>query len=196
MNIEPNPRNDRSRTHVLLRALRATKRTTARLSDLAHRLLIESRTDPLTGAPNRTALADRIPRWERQWKPRTIVFLDVDNFKALNDNDGHDAGDQALAALATVIDQYIRRSDFYCRWGGDEFVIVFSAISDDQIGVRLNAICQLFSELMQGRVSLSMGVSAWRRGEKFEAELQRTEAAMRSAKAAGKGRVSFDEVRS
>ncbi|WP_296577096.1 GGDEF domain-containing protein [Phreatobacter sp.] len=84
------------------------------------------RTDQLTGIGNRRAffdLADReLARFARGGQAFSLLIVDVDHFKALNDRHGHGAGDEALMAIAALCTSLIRRSDLFCRWGGEEFI--------------------------------------------------------------------------
>jgi diguanylate cyclase len=88
----------------------------------------EARTDSLTGLANRRAFDDEIQRrfaeWQRRRAPFTLMMLDADNFKEINDSYGHLAGDETLRQIANVITNSSRQMDFRCRYGGDEFVVV------------------------------------------------------------------------
>ncbi len=99
---------------------------TASLSDANVRLEALVTTDPLTGLPNHRALVDvidkELERSRRYERPCTLLFLDVDHFKALNDGRGHAAGDSALEELGKVGTQVLRGIDTLGRWGGEEFV--------------------------------------------------------------------------
>jgi diguanylate cyclase (GGDEF)-like protein/PAS domain S-box-containing protein len=92
------------------------------------RMRQEADTDPLTGLPNRRALQRTLPaaleRAARERREVGVLMLDLDGFKALNDRDGHAAGDQALCAVATALRGCVRERDLVARIGGDEFVIV------------------------------------------------------------------------
>lgn len=89
----------------------------------------EARTDSLTGLANRRAFDDELQRrfaeWQRRRTPFAVMMLDVDNFKSINDSLGHQAGDEALRQLGNVITSNSRQMDFRCRYGGDEFVVIF-----------------------------------------------------------------------
>jgi diguanylate cyclase len=89
----------------------------------------EARTDSLTGLANRRAFDDELQRrfaeWQRRRTPFAVMMLDVDNFKSINDTYGHQAGDEALRQLGNVITSNTRQMDFRCRYGGDEFVVIF-----------------------------------------------------------------------
>jgi diguanylate cyclase (GGDEF)-like protein/PAS domain S-box-containing protein len=84
--------------------------------------------DPLTGLPNRTLLVDRLTRaltrLQRHPTPVAVLFLDLDGFKAVNDDHGHAAGDQVLVAVARRLRTMQRPGDTACRFGGDEFVVL------------------------------------------------------------------------
>ena len=85
-------------------------------------------TDPLTKLPNRRALLDNLERTfdqaRRYEQPLTVLFLDIDHFKRINDDHGHDAGDAALAGLADILRGSTRTSDVAGRYGGEEFVVL------------------------------------------------------------------------
>jgi len=88
----------------------------------------EARTDSLTGLANRRAFDDEIARrfaeWQRRRTPFTLMILDADNFKQVNDSGGHQLGDDVLRRIGSVIADNSRQMDFRCRYGGDEFVVV------------------------------------------------------------------------
>jgi len=84
--------------------------------------------DPLTGLNNRRPLMPfirrELARAQRENSPFTLLFVDIDDFKAINDTCGHDQGDYVLKKVAKILEDSIRKIDFLCRWGGDEFVLV------------------------------------------------------------------------
>ena len=89
--------------------------------------------DALTGLPNRTLILDRVEqmlvRSRRSQTPVAALFIDLDNFKAINDTLGHDAGDELLRAVAARLDGVVRDTDALGRLGGDEFVVIAEELS-------------------------------------------------------------------
>lgn len=106
---------------VLLRHSRMRKKHALEMEKIA-------KTDPLTLLPNRRATIEKINyeivRYRRNNKQFTIVISDIDNFKAVNDNHGHDAGDKVLVTLAKLMTHTIRKQDICARWGGEEFLFL------------------------------------------------------------------------
>jgi len=94
-------------------------------------------TDPLTGCHNRRFFeeidrreADRLRRYDR---PLSVVFVDLNRFKALNDTYGHDAGDNVLRTLGELLRKHVRQSDYVIRWGGDEFLLLLNCNAEEAI---------------------------------------------------------------
>ena len=122
--------------------------------------------DPLTGLVNRRVLIDRLElalsRAERTQAPPTLFFCDLDGFKAVNDEAGHQAGDDALVAVAKHISDIVRPHDTVARLGGDEFVVLCEDIADEGA----YCIATRLRERMDDRhgLSLSVGVSVARPG--------------------------------
>ena len=126
---------EESRHEALERQLRQMterlKQMEEESSHLKKRLEIEranALTDPLTGAPNRLAYDQRInqefARWRRHQYPLSLMVMDIDHFKRINDTFGHKAGDRALKAIVQALRQHVRASDFMARIGGEEFVLL------------------------------------------------------------------------
>ena len=89
---------------------------------------IPARRDPLTGILNRQGLGDELTRAAKQgddkFFPLSVVFMDIDHFKRINDEHGHGVGDQVIKDIANVVKGDIQRSDLFARWGGEEFLLI------------------------------------------------------------------------
>jgi diguanylate cyclase len=124
----------------------------------------------------------------------SIGLLDIDNFKRLNDTLGHAAGDEALKALAALVDKTLRPTDSVARYGGEEFVVLLPDTPVDegqQILTRLQrslSVGLFMHEEKQVFVTFSAGVTAFRIGERIEVALERADQALYDAKRNGKNR--------
>ncbi len=102
-----------------------------------------SLTDPLTGLANRALLGDRLRRslalLRRSIAPVGLLFVDLNEFKAVNDTYGHPAGDRILSAVSARIGRVLRPQDTLCRWGGDEFVVLCAELDSPGDAVRVAA---------------------------------------------------------
>ncbi|HEX4734340.1 MAG TPA: EAL domain-containing protein [Thermoleophilaceae bacterium] len=168
---------------------------------LAHRVLH----DPLTDLPNRTLFLDRLAqalaRLQRHEAAIAVLFIDLDNFKVVNDSLGHNAGDKLLVELGGRLRDAIRPSDTIARFGGDEFVVLCEDIREARdavcVGERIvEAASTPFTlESREMFVSASVGVAlALDAGATPETLLRDADAAMYRAKERGRGRVEvFDE---
>ncbi len=159
-----------------------------------------SSTDALTGAWNRAhferIIESEVNRSLRFRQPVSLIFLDVDHFKTINDTFGHAAGDAVLRELVRVIGSATRASDMLFRWGGDEFVIL-----TPQTGYRQAAgLAEKVAGVVAGKpltevgpVRISLGVAEFSGDESHEVWLGRADAALYRAKQSGRGRVAVDE---
>jgi diguanylate cyclase len=161
------------------------------------RLEAQALTDPLTGLANRTllraTLEQAIQQNHRTGAPMTLVALDLDHFKSINDTLGHDAGDAVLRGVGDLLHRRIRRADKVFRLGGEEFLALLYG-TDAENGERVaeelrEAIGSL--PLVPGRsVTVSIGVAALRRGEDWAAWMKRSDDNLYRAKSAGRDRVA------
>jgi diguanylate cyclase len=179
------------------RASDLTQRVAA-LEDELRRLSEEVSTDPLTQVANRRGLlqafeAERA-RMERTGAPLCVGLLDIDNFKRLNDELGHAAGDVALKSLATAVSQTLRPTDRTARYGGEEFVVLLPETPVDEgqgILTRLQRSLSGGLFMHEDRpvfVTFSAGVTDYRPGERIEDALERADQALYEAKRTGKNR--------
>ncbi len=158
--------------------------------------------DPLTGLPNRNLLQDRLTQAmgssRRSGRQVAVAFVDLDNFKVINDSLGHAVGDCLLQTIAGRLCHSLREVDTVARYGGDEFVLIMadqSTVGD--LAQTLGRIQQAIAEpvILDGhdlRVSASIGVTVYPDdGEDFTALLSQADAAMYHAKAGGKGQSQF-----
>jgi diguanylate cyclase (GGDEF)-like protein/PAS domain S-box-containing protein len=156
--------------------------------------------DALTNLPNRVLLADRLqqymPQVQRREQHLVVVFLDLDGFKAINDNHGHKAGDQLLMTVALRMKQTLREGDTLARLGGDEFVAVLTDLINIEASVPM--LTRLLAAAAQPvhigdlvlQVSASLGATAYPQVEDIDADqlLRQADQAMYQAKLAGKNR--------
>ncbi len=109
-----------------------------------HQLAQLAEVDPLTGCANRHALRTWLDRWDER-SPITIMVLDVDNLKRINDRHGHAAGDIALQLVAGVLREAVRADDLVVRWGGDEFVAILTATGENTAMNRFGHLVRLLT---------------------------------------------------
>ena len=180
----------------------------AAAKDVTDRIWLERQAlhDPLTRLPNRLLLMDRtrqaLTRLHRSKGVVALLFIDLDRFKAVNDNFGHEAGDELLVAVAARLAQMMRDSDTIARLGGDEFVILGEDIASESeaLGLADRVLATLKEPFALGSAEVSMpasvGVSVSGDPEADpERMLREADVAMYRAKAAGGGRPElFDET--
>jgi diguanylate cyclase len=162
------------------------------------RLSDEVSTDQLTQIANRRGLLQAFEaeqaRQERAASTLAVGLLDIDNFKRLNDELGHGAGDEALKSLAAIVSKTLRPTDSVARYGGEEFVVLLPETAVDegqQILTRLQRSLTgglFMHESKQVFVTFSAGITAYRAGERLEEALERADQALYEAKRTGKNR--------
>jgi diguanylate cyclase (GGDEF)-like protein len=175
--------------------------TSSLLSRLRVSLFLEkklARSDPLTGAANgRTFyenVSQTVERVLRAELPLTLAYLDLDNFKWLNDKLGHSAGDEALCDLVRTIHQNIRTTDMLARLGGDEFALLLPECSERDARAILERIQESFGHemlLKEWPVTLSIGAMTFPQPARdIDAMVRRVDKLMYRAKKAGKNRIA------
>jgi diguanylate cyclase (GGDEF)-like protein len=149
-----------------------------------------AKTDPLTGAANRRALQEQFElkayRSDRYDEPFSIIILDLDEFKPINDTYGHIEGDKILKAVAQVLKPVIRPSDLLVRWGGDEFLVLLDGTSTDAATLAGRA-CQAIKSCSDIPTSVSCGSAEYVPREDLDTLTRRADEAMYAAKAKGGG---------
>lgn len=153
-------------------------------------------TDALTGIHNRRYFQERLTtemaRVERGGGELSVIMLDIDHFKRINDQHGHAVGDRVLQAVCERISGRLRRTDVFCRLGGEEFMVLCPDIDGEQAHVLAVELWQgLRSSPIDevGIVTASFGIASWRAGEGADALLLRADSGVYAAKQAGRDRV-------
>lgn len=155
--------------------------------------------DPLSGLYNRRYLDETLPRElvraRRDHLPLSLLMIDIDHFKHLNDRFGHPAGDEVIRQLARLIHHGARGGDLPCRYGGEEFLLVFPEMAIEAAAERAEQWRQSFQELVIGgeaaiRATFSAGVVAFPiHGDTAESLIQAADSALYAAKRRGRNRV-------
>jgi diguanylate cyclase (GGDEF)-like protein/PAS domain S-box-containing protein len=163
--------------------------------EMAH----QARTDPLTGLLNRRAFLEAMQRQttrlDREAAPGTLMFIDLDEFKAVNDSQGHAAGDAVLVRLADMLRRLVRPSDLVARLGGDEFAVWLGGVDQATAAERADHLCRtapaelgsVATEAFAG-LGLSVGIALRNPGsrESIEDLMRRADLAMYGVKRAGR----------
>ncbi len=157
--------------------------------------------DPLTQLPNRRMLEDRVRQAlasaEREGKQSALLFIDLDQFKTINDSLGHSAGDQLLIEVARRLQACVRRMDTVARLGGDEFVVLLTEVTQQGAGDVARKILDVVARSFQFNehelgVTPSLGISIYPQdGRDFETLLKHADTAMYRAKDAGRNAFQF-----
>ena len=161
------------------------------------------KTDQLTGALNRRGLdeafVEELSRADREKAPLTVALLDLDNFKRVNDQLGHQGGDAALTHLSSVVRDVLRPTDKVARYGGEEFVILLPNTAAEEAVTVMNRVQRELTRRFflhnneRLLITFSCGVATYRPGDDADTVLARADAAMYQAKLAGKNRVLVAE---
>lgn len=155
-----------------------------------------AKTDPLTGAFNRQGIEEAIKNglfeWRRASKPMSIVMMDIDHFKSINDKFGHATGDLVLSGISSLIKDRVRSTDLFARWGGEEFVLVCR-------NTRVNYAAHIAEKLRRmiedaefqdvNKVTASFGVASLREKATIDELFKAADEALYRAKKNGRNRV-------
>lgn len=161
-------------------------------------LLQLARKDPLTGAGNRRALDEKLAEvcaaQARSRTPSSVVLIDIDNFKEINDEFGHAIGDQILVRLTEIIELRIRVTDSLYRIGGEEFVVVIEGQTKTKarrMAEQLRTLVEANELAPEGSVTISLGVAELALGESPADVLRRADLALYESKRCGRNQTSL-----
>jgi len=172
---------------------------TKELEEMAEELKVLATTDSLTKVNNRYAIMNimeiEISRAKRHKEPLSVLLFDVDHFKDINDNYGHDVGDVVLYQLAQSVKESLREIDIIGRYGGEEFIVLMptTALQDakksaERIRVTVEKHC--FETV--GTVTISLGLAQWQEDEDVNALFKRLDKLMYGAKERGRNQLNID----
>lgn len=181
-------------------SLRAQIKSRTRELEAAKQLAeIEARTDALTGLPNRRHFLESLSRdtanAERHQWPLTVISMDIDFFKKINDQYGHAAGDETLRQVSKTFKHYSRVSDSVARTGGEEFALIClnsSAAETEQLAERLRkeiADTAITYQAQQFNITLSLGIAVMQPGDEVDQLLRKADLALYEAKQTGRNKV-------
>ena len=158
----------------------------------------QASTDSLTGLPNRRSLEAFVSNLSRTRGDYTLVMIDLDHFKALNDTHGHHAGDRALVLFAQVLRKVLRRGDFAARWGGEEFTLVMPGATSAPAVLAIERLRAELTETQRAAGSvvftLSAGVADTTMTRELEQLVRIADEALYAAKDAGRNRTTVGTV--
>mgnify|MGYP000927968057 CR=1 FL=1 len=159
-------------------------------------LALLSMTDALTGIANRNSLknymAKELKKASRFAFPISCILFDIDHFKNINDKYGHDEGDRVLKKITETILSALRETDFFARWGGEEFVIILSHCGQEETRIlaeRARSTVEQAFIKYKYPLTISLGLSTYKTGETLEELIARADSAMYQAKNEGRNRV-------
>jgi diguanylate cyclase (GGDEF)-like protein len=174
--------------------------TSGAIQDMIKELRKLALLDALTGLPNRRylerTLRSRLDRMHRYGQSFGVLFIDVDNFKKVNDSYGHEVGDEVLKMVAQTLVRNIRSFDVVGRWGGEEFVAIIASVTEEELpGIAekfrvLVGQSKLPPESHSVRVTVSIGAALAKPGDTKEVLLKKVDRLMYRSKARGKNRTT------
>lgn len=192
-----------ARIRMLTMAVRISKEKETELREInqlldkrSRKLEQKNKMDPLTGAYNRAgiegSLAEAFSRWRVNRRPFSLLLIDVDHFKSVNDQYGHAVGDTVLRELSSLINGSMRADDRLARWGGEEFIVVCSDTTQNDallVAEKVRSIVENATFADELHVTVSIGVAQIRSNETLDALFDRADKALYAAKDGGRNRV-------
>jgi diguanylate cyclase len=188
--------------HALEARLKASKHEILQLQHNLETVRHESLTDPLTTLANRKSfdltIEKAIAKAQKSGEPLSLLMIDIDHFKQLNDTFGHLTGDQVLRLVARVFEQNVKGQDLAARYGGEEFAIVLPRTPPHRAGTMAEQIrnAVMAKPLMRrstgeqlGRITISVGLATLRTHDTAQSFIGRADAALYAAKRRGRNRV-------
>lgn len=188
-----------ARTKELEDNYRALKNEMAERQRAQSQLEVLATTDPLTRLYNRRKFEERLSheleRCQRYAGEFALILFDVDHFKRVNDQHGHDVGDMVLQFLAEAVRSQLRKSDVVARWGGEEFIaLVAEADTDTALAIaeKLRRSVEAGRFPHELKITISVGVALARRNDTPSALVKRADQALYRAKHEGRNRVTLE----
>ena len=162
-----------------------------KLIEERNHLITVSNIDPLTGVYNR-----RIISHIRDFT--SVAVCDADDFKQINDTLGHAAGDMVLQEIAKTLIENSRSNDYVCRYGGDEFLVIFCGADKNIVKKRMNDVVQSISNqtnFPNYDITISVGISSYKEGDTLESVINEADQALYVSKQSGKNAINcYDEL--
>lgn len=172
----------------------------AALEDANERLFVLANYDGLTGALNRRAfqlaLTEEVTNLTEAIQPSSLAIFDIDFFKTINDELGHQAGDRVLIELVALVQSQLRSQDVFGRIGGEEFAILMPSTDHDEAMVQMEAVRAIVASavIAETAVTISIGVATYRDGQDVDGYLRVADDALYRSKRGGRNRVTSGEV--
>jgi diguanylate cyclase (GGDEF)-like protein len=130
--------------------------------------------------------------------PFGIALIDIDNFKLINDTDGHDAGDKALIMIARTLLENVRAEDIVARWGGDEFMVLFYSLERDGLRIaaeKLRLLVEQTRSRLEGKdesLTISVGAALVRNNDDIASLIKRADGLLYSSKRLGRNHLALE----